>query len=52
MDIEKKLKLSQKDGKIIGIQEGMFVRFYNQALYAWQQVGGNSPLFACFKSLG
>ncbi|MEZ8950137.1 MULTISPECIES: hypothetical protein [unclassified Vibrio] len=37
MDIETKLKLSQQQGKIIGIHEGMFVRFYDQALFAWQQ---------------
>ncbi|MDP2491563.1 hypothetical protein Q8W38_19615 [Vibrio splendidus] len=37
MDIEPKLKLSQQQGKIIGIHEGMFVRFYDQALFAWQQ---------------
>lgn len=39
MKIEEKLALSRsvKEGKVIGIQEGLFIRFYNESLYAWQQ---------------
>ena len=39
MKIEDKLALSKsvKEGKVIGIHEGLFIRFYNESLHAWQQ---------------
>lgn len=49
MDIETKLKLSQQQGKIIGIHEGIFVRFYDQALYAWQQWVETRPSLPALK---
>ncbi len=49
MNIETKFKFSQIQGKIIGIQEGMFVRFYNQALYAWLLWGVLPPSLSVLK---
>ncbi|MCC2525799.1 hypothetical protein [Vibrio coralliilyticus] len=39
MKIEDKLALSRKvaSGEIVGVAEGLFIRFYNEALFAWQQ---------------
>ena len=40
MNIEDKVRLSKEavlSNKFIGIKEGMFVRFYNESLFVWQQ---------------
>lgn len=37
MKIEDKLSLVEASQGVIGIKEGMFVRFYEQSLYGWQQ---------------
>ncbi|WP_234352396.1 hypothetical protein [Vibrio harveyi] len=37
MNIENKLALVESSQRIVGIKEGMFVRFYEQSLFGWQQ---------------
>ncbi|MGR5048752.1 hypothetical protein ACPV3P_08435 [Photobacterium damselae] len=37
MKIEDKLSLVEASQSVIGIKDGMFVRFYEQSLYGWQQ---------------
>ncbi|KUO23337.1 hypothetical protein AVO51_17725 [Vibrio cholerae] len=37
MNIETKLALVESSQRIVGIKEGMFVRFYEQSLFGWQQ---------------
>ena len=37
MNIENKLSLVESSQRIVGIKEGMFVRFYEQSLFGWQQ---------------
>ncbi|CAH7259545.1 conserved hypothetical protein [Vibrio chagasii] len=37
MNIETKLALIESSQRIVGIKEGMFVRFYEQSLFGWQQ---------------
>ncbi|MDE1315324.1 hypothetical protein MEG05_14695 [Vibrio aestuarianus] len=37
MNIETKLALVESNQHIVGIKEGMFVRFYEQSLFGWQQ---------------
>lgn len=37
MNIEEKLELVKNSKVIVGIKEGMFVRFYEQSLFGWQQ---------------
>ncbi|ABU72633.1 hypothetical protein [Vibrio campbellii] len=37
MNIEDKLELVKDSQVIVGIKEGMFVRFYEQSLFGWQQ---------------
>lgn len=45
MNIENKLKLTNNNQQIIGFKEGMFIRFYDQSLYLWQQwVNGRAGL--------
>lgn len=35
MNIEEKLELVKNSSVIVGIKEGMFVRFYEQSLFGW-----------------
>ncbi|MCF4174885.1 hypothetical protein [Vibrio sp. McD22-P3] len=37
MNIETKLALVENSQRIVGIKEGMFVRFYEQSLFGWHQ---------------
>lgn len=37
MNIEAKLALVENSQRIVGIKEGMFVRFYEQSLFGWLQ---------------
>ncbi|WP_417884290.1 hypothetical protein [Vibrio rumoiensis] len=37
MNIETKLALVESRQRIVGIKKGMFVRFYEQSLFGWQQ---------------
>jgi hypothetical protein len=37
VNIETKLALVESSQRIVGIKEGMFVRFYEQSLFGWQQ---------------
>lgn len=37
MNIETKLALVESSQRIVGIKEGVFVRFYEQSLFGWQQ---------------
>ncbi|EPX2050815.1 hypothetical protein NB559_05305 [Vibrio parahaemolyticus] len=37
MNIETKLALVESSQRIVGIKEEMFVRFYEQSLFGWQQ---------------
>ena len=37
MNIEAKLALVESSQRIVGIKEGIFVRFYEQSLFGWQQ---------------
>ncbi|QPL52910.1 hypothetical protein [Vibrio navarrensis] len=37
MNIQQKRELARTQDAIIGVKEGMFVRFYNESLYGWNQ---------------
>ncbi len=43
VNIEEKLELVKNSKVIVGIKEGMFVRFYEQSLFGWQQWVSTQP---------
>ena len=51
MNIEEKLKLVKDSKVIVGIKEGMFVRFYEQSLFGWQQWVSTQPQLPTLKVL-
>ena len=50
-NIEEKLALVQNSLHIVGIKEGMFVRFYEQSLFGWQQWAEDNPSLPTLKVL-
>ena len=51
MNIEDKLELVKDSQVIVGIKEGMFVRFYEQSLFGWQQWASTQPHLPTLKVL-
>ena len=51
MNIEDKLELVKDSQVIVGIKEGMFVRFYEQSLFGWQQWVSTQPHLPTLKVL-
>ena len=51
MNIEDKLELVKNSQVIVGIKEGMFVRFYEQSLFGWQQWVSTQPQLPTLKVL-
>ncbi len=51
MNIEEKLELVKNSKVIVGIKEGMFVRFYEQSLFGWQQWVSTQPQLPTLKVL-
>jgi hypothetical protein len=50
MNVETKCRLSALSGGCIGFQEGHFVRFYQQGLYAWNRLT-DTPLKICGRQI-
>lgn len=50
MNVENKCRLSATSERCVGFQEGMFVRFYQQGLYTWNQLA-NIPLKICGRQI-
>ncbi|TVO39913.1 hypothetical protein [Vibrio algivorus] len=51
MNIEEKLELVKNSKVIVGIKEGVFVRFYEQSLFGWQQWVLTQPQLPTLKVL-
>ena len=51
MNIETKLALVESSQRIVGIKEGMFVRFDEQSLFGWQQLASKQDQLPTLKVL-